>query len=94
VRVRVQVGARVMIGFESGDPRKPYAAMWEPGSIESISFDGGESPIARVGDTVTVDWPPSLQFVGLLGGLAFTGTMTVTSPSVGVIDSGAQRVRA
>lgn len=29
VSVEVPVGARVMLGFEEGNPAKPYAALWE-----------------------------------------------------------------
>lgn len=94
VDVRVVVGSRVLLGFVGGDRRRPYAALWAPGSIESISFDGGEASVARAGDSVTVFWPPSCPVVGTIGGLPFTGTMTITSPSVGLIDAGAQRVRA
>ena len=94
VRVRVQVGAKVMLEFASGDPKQPFATFWESGAIESLSFDGGDRPIARVGDIVTVFWPPSVPVVGTIGVLPFTGTMTITTPAVGIIDSGAPRVRA
>lgn len=94
VTVKVVPGSRVLLGFESGDRRKPYAALWDSASIEEISFDGGQAPIARMGDSVTIFWPPTVQVVGFLGPLAFTGTMTITSPSVGQIAAGAERVRA
>lgn len=94
VRVRVVVGSRVLLGFTGGDPRQPYAAIWSAESIESLEFNGGTSPIARVGDAVTVFWPPAIPFSGLLAGLSFSGTMTVTSPSNGVIETGAPRVKA
>jgi len=50
--VRVSAGAKVLLGFEGGDPYRPYAALWEPDSLESISFDNGTQALARVGDLV------------------------------------------
>lgn len=94
VEVRVVVGSRCLLGWDAGDPRRPYAALWEAGSIESISFGGGDKPIARVGDTVTCFWPPSVPVTGTLGVLPFVGTMTITSPAVGIIQSGADKVTA
>ncbi len=97
VDVRVVVGARVLLGFEGGNPNLPYAGMWDPSAIESISFDGGSAPIARVGDPVVVFWPPSVPITGVVSAAppgAFTGTLTITSPGSGIIDSGAPRVRA
>ncbi len=94
ITVRVPRGARVRLGFAAGDPTRPYAALWEPGTIESISFDGGTKPIARVGDSVTCFWPPSVPFIGTLAGMPFTGTMTITSPAPGIIGSGNPDVTA
>lgn len=95
VTCRVRVGSRVLLGFEAGDPRKPYAHCWDPGSIESVSFDGGEAAVARIGDAVAVYWPASVTIAGTITGVgAMTGTMTIGTQSAGVIQSGAARVRA
>lgn len=96
VRVRVVVGSRVLLRFEAGDPRRPYAALWEPGAIEEISFDGGQAPVARRGDSVAVYWPGILT-VGpgsTINGQPFAGTVIVSSQSAGIIQSGAPRVKA
>lgn len=95
VRVRVRIGARVLLAFRDGDPSKPYASLWQRGSIEEISFDGGQSPIARQGDAVAVYWPPSLTITGaIIPAGELTGTVTIATQSAGIIQSGAQRVRA
>lgn len=98
VRVRVTPGARVLLGFEAGDPRRPFVADWGPSSIEAILFDDGNAPIARVGDAVQCFWPPAVSVTGsvVIGVIpcAFTGTLTITSPGTGIIQSGAPRVRA
>jgi len=94
VRVRVAVGARVLLAFEGGSPAKPRAVLWESGAIEEILFDGGSSPLARVGDVVTVFWPASVPVSGTIAGSPFTGVLSIASPGSGVIESGAARVKA
>lgn len=94
VTVKVPRGARVLLGFAAGDERRPYAALWEPGSIESISFAGGTKPVARMGDSVTCFWPPSLPVIGTLPAGAFVGTLTITSPSPGIIQDGRAEIQA
>lgn len=94
VKARVVAGARVTLAFEAGDPSRPFAALWDPGAIEEISFNDGRAPVARLGDYVTIFWPASCQVSGLLGPLTFNGLMTITSPSVGIIRAGAPKVRA
>lgn len=39
VSVRVRVGARVLLGFEGGDPQRPYCALWEAGGLESLTVE-------------------------------------------------------
>lgn len=94
VDVRVKVGSSVLLGFEDGDPERPYVSLWERGSIDSISFDGGNRPIARQGDPVSVFWPPGAAVTGTISGLPFTGTITLATTSPGVIDHGAENARA
>jgi len=52
--VTVPEGARVMMGFEEGDPSKPYALLWDedPGDVDEIVYDTGTQPVARQLDTV------------------------------------------
>jgi hypothetical protein len=92
--VKVPKGARVLLGFRNGAPDQPYAALWEPGQIESISFGGGTIPIARVGDSATVYWPPSQPFIGTTAAGPLTGTMTITTPAIAIIDRGSSKATA
>jgi hypothetical protein len=94
VTVRVRQGARVELGFENGDPARPFVALWEPGSLESISFDGGTRPVARKGDPVVIYWPPGFMIQGVLGALPFSGAVTISTPSAGIIDGGKDNVTA
>jgi hypothetical protein len=77
---KVPPGARVLLSFDGGDPRKPYASLWEGAAIE-VSFAGGQQPIARVGDQVVV------TVAGVVAGPA---AVTAT----GVIMAGTPQVKA
>jgi hypothetical protein len=91
VRVRVSSGARVLLGYEGGDPRRPYVALWDPGSVEQILFNGGGSGVARLGDIVTFTLPP-FDVAGDLDGAKFTARMIPVSPTSGTIDSASTKV--
>lgn len=49
VTATVPAGTRVLMGFEHGDPSRPYAALWEPGPVTALSVNGGASRAAREG---------------------------------------------
>jgi hypothetical protein len=44
-RVQVAPGEVVLLGFENGDPRLPYAALWREGQVLSVEI-GGTLPVA------------------------------------------------
>lgn len=92
--VRVTKGARVLVGFEGGDPDKPFAFGWGSEGFSSVSFGGGELPVSRVGDQVTVFLSTGvpIPLTGTVGGAPFVGTMTLATPVVGVIGSGNAQV--
>lgn len=84
-QVRVPVGSEVLLGFEDGDPSKPFAALWRKGDVQSISLPDGARPVARQGDPVVVYFPPSIPVSGTLNGAPFAGTMVITSSAPGII---------
>lgn len=45
VTVEVPAGERVLLGFDSGDPSKPYAALWHEGQVTRVNI-GGEVAVA------------------------------------------------
>jgi hypothetical protein len=96
LRVNVRQGARVLLAFEAGDPSRRYAALWseDPTVVESVSFGGGTAPVARLGDTVDVFFPPQIPVTGLLSGQPFTGLLTITTSGVGIINSGRRELQA
>lgn len=50
--VSVAPGARVLLGFEAGDPARPVALFWELGDAVTIKVNGGDVGVARNGDAV------------------------------------------
>lgn len=51
--VTLKQGCRLHVGFEGGDPTKPWAGLWGEGDA-TLSFGGGSQGVARVGDAVFV----------------------------------------
>lgn len=45
VQVRVPVGGRVLLGFDAGDSRQPYCALWHAGQVTEVQI-GGASAVA------------------------------------------------
>lgn len=74
-KATVAPGAKCLLGFEEGDPRKPYVALWGENVIISLSFANGVLPIARQGDSVIV------AGVTLGSGVAY-GTIATGNPLV------------
>lgn len=91
--VRVAKGARVLVGFEAGDPARPFAIGWGGSDLESIAIDGGSRPFARVGDPVTVFLNPAIPVpvTGTLSGAPFVGVATFATPLAAVIGGGSPR---
>jgi hypothetical protein len=59
VRARVKNGARILLGFEAQDPKRPYASIWEHDSVEEIQIepDADANVVIRTkgGGIVTVE---------------------------------------
>jgi hypothetical protein len=88
--------SRVMLSFDNGDPKKPAAALFDPGSVIDLSFDGGTRGVARIGDPVLVFINPAIPIpmTGTVGGAPFVGTIQITSTVSGIIQSGNPKLRA
>jgi hypothetical protein len=93
VTVRVAEGSRCLLGFENGDPSKPYVSLWAAGSVTEIRFGGGTIGVARVGDPVACSLPV-LSAIGTLNGSPFAATLAVGTQIHGAIGSGSQKVLA
>ena len=99
VKVKVEQGARVLIGFENQDPAKARATLWDtPHLLElrvdpstATVFNGGSANVGRVGDSVA----PTSAFATWLGSVA-TATSVPLPPGAGfgTISSGTAKVKA
>jgi len=79
------VGDRVLVGFRAGKPGQPYVSLWE----QAAATRG----VARVGDTVTVYFPLTIPIAGTMTpGGAFTAVATITTPALGMVNSGSSKV--
>lgn len=83
VAVEVPAGARVLLGCEGMDPRRPVATLWEPDELTRLVVAGGEHPAARQGHAVEVTLPMGALIPALAPGgplpaapLTLTGTIT------------------
>ncbi len=101
-RVEVPQGGRVLVGFEGGDPRLPFACLFETGATATkikldateIVLNGGGARVARVGDATEAHaHTVTHALVAPPGGGPVTGTITVSSEAP-LIEEGAPGVLA
>lgn len=91
--------AEVLVQFVEGDRTRPvvthFAGKDGVGHLPiELALCGGTRQVARIGDTVSSFLPPTMPVSGTVGGSPFTGLITVTSPLVGIIETGAPLVKA
>lgn len=92
--VEVTAGARVLLGYEEGDPSKPYAALWEIGDADVVRINAGTSRVARDGEDVVasaamVTWMAAVV-AKVNGGPGVVGAGPST---VGAVSGGAEELR-
>lgn len=92
-------GTEVLVAFIDGDRGQPaiigFVGRGGPGDVPELLELGGPggSPVARLGDSVTVFFPPSIPFTGTVAGAPATGLLTILNPGVGLIQSGSSKVQ-
>lgn len=59
VRATVPTGARVLLGYEAGDPARPVATFWELGTVTRLRVNGASRGAAREGDVVEASSDPN-----------------------------------
>ncbi len=91
------LGCEVLVEFVAGDPTDPivtgFPGKGDPGFVPvSLAFGNGTAAVARVGDLVKVFWPATVPIAGTvtIGGTPspLAGTVTITTPSTGLIQTG------
>lgn len=64
--IQAEAGSRCLIGFDGGDPSKPYAEGWDGRNVTEMSLADGTLPAGRQGDMVISGGPSTFViFQGL-----------------------------
>lgn len=105
ISAKVESGARVLIGFEGGDRRRPIATVWESAALMELRIVSTtkivvESPDVSISDGVSsaapvarVGDPIDIVFdATAIAAAALAGTAIIQA--VGVISAGATNVKA
>jgi hypothetical protein len=99
----VSRGTEVVVSFlDDGDPAWPVVEGFAPKGSEcfvpkrlELCVGPGETGagISGVGNTISVFFPDLVPFEGLINGVTpITGTITILTPGVGIIEDGSDRV--
>lgn len=87
VTVTVAVGARVLLGYENGNPARPVATLWESGTVTLLEIDatmvrvnGGSLKVARATDAVTAHANMTTWMGGVNTSLTSVGAASVPLP--------------
>lgn len=90
--VEVTAGARVLMGFEAGDPSRPVALLWELGSATVVRVNSGTHRAAREGHSVSVTIPTGAVLIDSPGGpvtnpapITLSGTITAGTDSLRIL---------
>lgn len=98
VTVRVRVGARVLLGFEAGDVRRPYCSLWEPGSLEALTIEASVKLFLQAPSVIAAQTEESARPVARRGDLVkmtfVNGPPGTPNEAVGYIMDGATKVLA
>jgi hypothetical protein len=87
--VEVSAGARVLLGFEGGDPSRPVALLWELGDATVVRVNNGDVKVARDGDDVSASAAMTAWMTAVNARLAGSPTPPPSPPStLGTIAEG------
>lgn len=106
-KVKVPKNARVRVGFDAADPKRPYAAVWDEGAVTEIQLANGTQAVTRQGDMVLSGGPTTaVIFAGaspMVAGAPYTMTFVPLVPTVpptppspylsGVVSSGSPIIK-
>lgn len=98
VTVTVKQGARVLLGFEGGNPEKPYAALWTADSLDTLTVEAETKVTVRAPEVIFADTDSSARRVAREGDVVkFTIPMPPPTPALevyGLITGGSSKVKA
>lgn len=95
VKLTLPAGTRVLLGYEGGDPSKPYATLGPFAEVSRFAVNGASTRAAREGDDVTAGAELAAWMASVTAKVnTLPGTPTTTAPSVlGTISEGSDVVR-
>ncbi len=96
VQVRVKQGARVLLGFENGDPARPYAALFSADSLQEIVVTAETKIVLKSPSTIVAQTEGNARRVARMGDLVkmtfVNGAPGTPNEAVGYIMDGAQKL--
>lgn len=96
VTVTVKRGARVLLGFEGGNPQKPYASLWTADSLDTLTVEAETKILLKSPSTVIAQTEGNARRVARMGDLVkmtfLNGAVGTPNEAVGYIMDGAQKV--
>lgn len=96
VSVRVKVDARVRLSFAGGDEQQPFVALWDPGSLDTLTIEADTKILLRSPSTVVAQTEAAAKRVARMGDLVkvtgVCGPPGTPVEFVGYILDGAQRL--
>lgn len=92
--VEVLPGARVLLGFEHGDPRRPVAQLWQGGSVKRLVIEATEQIMFKSPDVVLVDEAGAKPIARKDDPVEVTGVMPGSAKATGKIVAGSSKARS
>lgn len=89
--VKVQPGARALIGWEGADPAAPYASLWQSGSLQELAIGNAPDFVALAGKVDAELEKISTTLLSLTGGASAPAAFGTAYTRAGV---GATKVKA
>lgn len=96
IRATFPAGVRVGVMFRNGRRDKPSIVTARSSDLVTLIQLGGPDakPVARVGDLVQVNFPPTLAFSGTISGAPVVGVISPMIAATGVVIGGSSKVGA
>jgi len=81
IDVKVVDGARVLVGFEAGDPTRPYATLWETGGLDELTVTA-TTKITVSAPEIDLDVATTLRLAGGSQPIARVGDSTASGGAI------------
>lgn len=99
VEVKVKKGARVRVGFESGDPARPMASLWNASDLDEIKIVAATKVTVSAPSVVLAQAEGDARPVATVGSLVKvmlveTGIVGAPVEGIGYVTDGVQKVMA